>query len=313
MHSDHDAIALVTGATGFLGPHICASLSAGGWRIRKAVHGAAPAADSIAIGSLDGAADWTAALTGVSVIVHLAARAHRSRSVQAAERDLYVATNVDGTVRLAECAAEAGVRHFVFMSSVGVYGASSAGRAPFLESDRPAPQTVYAATKAAAEAGLRDIARRHPAMAVTAVRAPLIYGPAAKGNFAALQKILRQRIPLPLAGIDNHRAFVAADNVASFVAHRLSRPAAGFDVFNVSDNEPVSTPEFIRRLGRAQQTPARLFPLPPTLLRSMLYLTGRRELADSLLASFEISIEKALQSGWLPSVSLDEGLARAVG
>ncbi len=145
-------------------------------------------------------------------------------------------------------------------------------------------------------------------MAVTAVRPPVIYGHAAKGSIQQLVRAIQWHVPLPLAGISNKRAFVAADNIADFIVHRLVRPTKGFDSFIVADTEQVSTPEFVRRLARAMQQPAHLFPFPHALLKAGFRMLGRGELINSLTRSLEVNLEKLQASGWRPALALDKGL-----
>ena len=231
-------------------------------------------------------------------------------TVRGRDAALYRDVNLLGTLRLARAAAEAGVSHFVFMSSIGVNGATTSGRLPFRETDLAAPTTPYARAKAEAESGLAEISAE-TGMAVTAVRPPMIYGSGAPGSFRTLTRMIGRGLPLPLGSLSNRRAFVAAQNVASFVVHRLNAGGSGFEAFLVADSEQVSTPEFIGRTARAMGRPARLFPFPPGLLPPLLRVVGRGSLVDSLLGSLEIDTGKARATGWSPSVTLDEGLRQA--
>src|SRR5262249_49744793 len=146
-----------------------------------------------------------------------------------------------------------------------VHGRSNDGRTPFREDDDLMPRGYYGMSKAAAEAGLRTLAQGTE-MCVTIIRPPLIYGSGAKGNFALLEKAIGLGVPLPFAGIRNRRAFLAVDNLSSFVLHRLSRRDGKFEVFLLADGEQVSTPEFITRLARARGGSLRLFRMPTPLL-----------------------------------------------
>ncbi|MGB8402245.1 MAG: UDP-glucose 4-epimerase, partial [Bradyrhizobium sp.] len=141
---------------------------------------------------------------------------------------------------------------------------------------------------------------------------PLVYGPSALGNFRRLLAAIRAGLPLPFAGIRNRRAFVAIENLVSFITLRLGRPEQSFEVFLIADNEQVSTPEFARRIAKACGGRAHLFPLPDSVLAMFFRLTGRSEFGDSLLGSMEIDIAKARRTGWEPKVALDEGLLHAV-
>jgi UDP-glucose 4-epimerase len=263
------------------------------------------------VGSIESATDWRAALNGVEAVVHLAARAHRPLRVQLAEQDQYVETNTNGTLTLARAAADAGVRHFVFASSIAVNGTTTDGRAPFHETDSPAPRSVYGRSKAAAEEGLAAISAKF-GMAVTAIRPPLIYGRAAKGSFAQLTRAIARGLPLPFRAVRNRRAFAAADNVANFVTFRLGAPATGYAPFIVADDEQVSTADFCRAVARALGRSPRLVPVPAGVLQGALRALGALSLVESTLGSLEVDTSKARGAGWRPVVSQSEGLRRAL-
>jgi UDP-glucose 4-epimerase len=302
-------VILVTGASGFVGCHLAPALARAGWSVRRTVRRASDTADEILIRSLGPATDWRDALDGTDAVVHLAARVHHHHEEHAVE--LYRNVNIEGTLHLARSAAAAGVGHFIFVSTVLVHGRSNDGRAPFRESDLLTPRGLYGMSKAAAEAGLNDLAQAST-MSVTVIRPPLVYGAGARGNFAVLEKAVTLGVPLPFAAIHNRRAFLSVENLTSFILHRLSHPAGKFDIFLVADNEQVSTPEFIERLARAARTSSRLFRLPTPLLSALLRFSGRREANDSLLGSLELDLSKAAATGWRPQITLDEGLMRAL-
>lgn len=304
-------VVLVTGASGFVGRHVTPMLVREGWSVRRAVRKPDGLDGEVVIPSIGPETVWQTALADVDAVVHLAARVHHKREEHAA--DLYRAINVAGTLRLARSAAEAGVRQFIFISTVLVHGRSNSGRAPFSEEDILTPRGVYGVSKAEAEAGLKALASETD-MKISTIRPPLVYGAGAKGNFALLTRAVSLGLPLPLAAIHNQRAFVAVQNLSSFILYRLAHPdpISNFETFLVADNEQVSTPEFISRLAKASGTRPRLFPVPPRLLSSLLSMIGRQETDDSLLGSLELDISKAIATGWRPLVSLDEGLRLAL-
>jgi UDP-glucose 4-epimerase len=304
-------VVLVTGASGFVGRHLVPALARNGWTVRRAVR-RSPEGEGdgdVVIDSVGPTTDWEAALDGVDAVVHLAARVHHQHEEHAVR--LYRSVNIEGTLHLARSARRAGVRKFVFVSTVLVHGRSNQGRAPFSENDVLTPKGLYGMSKAAAEAGLRTLAMDGD-MDITVIRPPLVYGSGAKGNFAMLLKAVRLRIPLPFAGIDNHRAFLSVENLTSFIAWRLSVKGGKFDVFLVADKEQVSTPDFIARLARAAGVKSWLFTLPTPLLSLLLKTSGRLDTHDSLLGSLELDLSKVATIGWQPPVSLDEGLQRAL-
>ncbi|MCJ9706060.1 MULTISPECIES: NAD-dependent epimerase/dehydratase family protein [unclassified Bradyrhizobium] len=304
-------VVLVTGASGFVGRHIVPALARGGWSVRRAVRSPEGVEGEVVIDTIGPETDWQAALEGVDAVVHLAARVHHKHEEHAVQ--LYRNVNIAGTLHLARCAATAGVRQFVFVSTVLVHGRSNEGRAPFSENDILTPRGLYGMSKAAAEAGLRTLARDND-MKISVIRPPLVYGAGAKGNFALLTRAVDLGLPLPFAAIRNQRAFLAVQNLSSFILRRLRHPdpASNFEIFLVADKEQVSTPEFITRLADASGKSLRLFGVPPGLLSTLLSVMGRQDTHDSLIGSLELNISKALATGWQPEVSLDEGLRLAL-
>lgn len=309
--SETRPVALVTGASGFLGQHILPALTRAGWSVRPAARSPTGTDGEVVVGSIGPETDWQAALAGAEAVVHLAARVHYKNDEHAVQ--IYRNVNVEGTLHLARRAARAGVRHFIFISTVLVHGRSNDGRAPFSESDVPTPRGLYGTSKAEAEAGLRLLARDTD-MTISVIRPPLIYGPHAKGNFPLLARAVRLGLPLPFAAIRNRRNFLSVQNLSSFILYRLGHPdtASNFEIFLLADKERVSTPEFIARLARASGKSARLFGIPPNLLGSALRMMGRQDMNDGLIGSLELDLSKALATGWQPEVSLDEGLRLAV-
>ena len=309
--SERKPVVLVTGASGFVGGHVVPALAREGGSVRRAVRSLTGAGDEVVIETIGPETDWKAALEGVDAVVHLAARVHHKHEEQAVQ--LYRNVNIAGTLHLARCAAAAGVRQFIFVSTVLVHGRSNEGRAPFSENDILTPRGFYGMSKAAAEAGLRTLAR-DSVMSISVIRPPLVYGAGAKGNFALLTRAVNLGLPLPFAAIRNHRAFLAVQNLSSFILRRLAHPdpASNFEIFLVADREQVSTPEFIERLAKASGKSPRLFRVPPDLLGTLLSVAGRQDTHDSLIGSLELNISKAIATGWEPQVSLDEGLRLAL-
>jgi UDP-glucose 4-epimerase len=301
---------LLTGASGFIGTHLAPALSNRGWIVRRAVRTPTSRSNEFVVGSIGPTNDWQESLAGVDAVVHLAARVHHPNENHAA--DLYRSVNIDGTLHLARSAAKLGVRQFIFVSSILVNGRSTEGRGPFSESDILTPLGVYGRSKAAAENGLRAMAS-YSGMCITVIRPPMVYGSGAKGNFKLLAQAVRLGIPLPFGSIRNRRAFLAVENLSSFIADRLAKAKDDreFDVFLVADDEQVSTPEFIRRLSIATGTSSHLLPVPVSVLSSLLKISGRPETHESLIGSLELDVTKAASTGWRPKISLDEGLRLA--
>ena len=306
---------LVTGASGFVGKSLCSELFRQGHGLRAASRSAIAEIygfERVIVGAMDGVTDWSTAVSGVDAVIHLAARVHvmgeRATDPLAEFRKI----NVLCTLNLAGRAAAAGVKRFVFVSSVKVNGESTLPGQPFTESDSPNPQDAYGLSKYEAELGLRQIAVES-GMEVVIIRPPLVYGPGVKANFSAMMRWLRRGVPLPLGAIHNQRSLVALDNLVDLIVTCLTHPAAANQTFLVSDGEDVSTTELLRRMGQAMGLPARLVPVPVSWLKLAAALVGKPDVAQRLCGSLQVDIEKTRRLlGWTPPLSLDEGLRRAV-
>jgi len=303
---------LLTGANGFIGRNLLPFLITSGVDVRAAVRHPLQETyvDTVLIDDLSATTDWAESVHDVGVVVHLAARAHRSSYYQEIERADYKRINVDGAVSLGYAAAEAGVRHFIFVSTIGVNGRHTDDRDPFSEEDTPNPDGVYAETKALAEERLTEISAAS-GMGLTIIRPVVVYGPNVKANVHRLAEAVRRGLPLPLAQIRNRRAVLASDNLNSFILHRISAAPKGVEKFLLADDEQVSTPEFVRRIGRAVQRDPLLIPFPPQLLRRALSAVGRKSMAESLISSLEVSTARAQQTGWRPIMTMQEALNKA--
>jgi nucleoside-diphosphate-sugar epimerase len=304
---------LVTGATGFIGAaSIVRLIDEARFLVRGAVRRQSAelpvGVERVVVGDLAPDTDWHDALTGVETVVHLAARVHVMRDAAADPLAAFRRVNVAGTLNLARQAAAAGVGRFVFLSSVKVNGE----RGAYTESDLPAPEDAYGISKYEAELGLRKIAAE-TGMEVAIIRSPLVYGPAVRANFRALIRVVARGIPLPLGAIHNRRSMVALDNLVDFILTCIEHPAAANETFLVSDGEDLSMTDLIRRLARAMGRPARLIPMPASVLMAGATLVGKRDIAQRLLGSLRVDGSKARQVlGWVPPISVDEGLRRAV-
>jgi len=304
---------IITGATGFVGAALIARMTRESrFTIRAAVRREAPELPSeieqIVTGDLTPNSNWQKAVAYTDTVVHLAARVHIMRDAVKDPLAEYRQVNVAGTLNLARQAAAAGVRRFVFLSSVKVNGEQGM----FTESDLPAPQDAYGISKYEAEEGLRQISAEK-GMETVIIRAPLVYGPGVRANFEMLMGAVARGIPLPLGGIDNRRSLVALDNLVDFILACIERPYAANETFFVSDGEDLSTSELILRLANCLDRPARLFSVPAPVLVFGGSLLGRRNMVQRLLGSLQVDISKArAMLRWTPPLSVDEGLRRAV-
>jgi nucleoside-diphosphate-sugar epimerase len=307
---------LVTGGTGFVGAAVVARLSREGIKTRACIRRRdAPMPTGVHAVHVDGltaGTDWRPALAGVEVVVHLAARVHVMNDKADDPLVEFRRVNVDGTLNLARQAAAAGVRRFVFISSIKVNGEATSPQRPFSADDPAAPLDPYGISKMEAENGLHEIAGKS-GMEVVIIRPPLVYGPGVKANFSALTRAVQRGWPLPLGRVNNRRSLVALDNLVDFIMTCSSHPLAANQVFLVSDGHDLSVAELVRGLARAAGVPARLLPVPVWALRAGALLTGKEAAIERLCGNLQVDISKARSLlGWVPPVSVDEGLRRAV-
>jgi nucleoside-diphosphate-sugar epimerase len=314
---------LITGASGFVGRAASEYLSAMGYMVRGALR--SPSAcpgprlgvsahgniEVVVVGNIGPETNWLGALRGVDVILHTAARVHVMHETAADPLSEFRQVNVLGTLRLARQAALAGVRRFVFLSSIKVNGESTLLGHPYTADDLPAPLDPYGISKHEAEQGLLQIARE-TGIEIVVIRPVLIYGVGVKGNFHSMMRWLHKGTPLPLGAIDNRRSLLALDNLVNLIETCLRHSAAANQTFLASDGEDLSVTQLLQRLGYALGTPARLLPVPPVLLKTAAALLGRREVAQRLCGSLQVNIEKArVLLGWSPPITVEKGLHRA--
>lgn len=304
---------LVTGATGFLGRALVSRFIADGNYNLRAAHRSrrqqyAGNVEEIRIGELSAETEWRDALSAVDVVVHTAARAHIMREEASDPLTEFIRINTEGSLNLAAQAAAAGVRRFIFISSIKVNGESTPAGRPFTAADTPAPRDPYAISKRRAEEGLRKIATT-TGMEMVIIRPPLIYGPGVKANFYSLMDWIYHSRPLPFGAVRNKRSLVALDNLIDLIVTCIEHSAAAGETFLVSDGEDLSSPELVRRLGIALDKPARLFPVPGWVLRAAAIVIGKRTTAQRLLDSLQVDIGKTCAMlNWHPPRLVDAAL-----
>ena len=306
------SVVLVTGATGFIGRLLCPQLAQQGYTVRAALQRPQEplpgVSEAVALGAIGAATGWDTALKNVDYVVHAAARVHVIRDSASGARQFYE-VNVRGTEGLAQAAVRAGVRRFVYLSSIKVNGEATTVR-PFRFDDAPHPQDDYARSKQQAEAALVAVARGTQ-MQVAMVRPPLVYGPGVRANFLRLMQWVDQAPWLPFGAIRNSRSLVSVWSLNDLLLKLLTHPRAVAGVWLVSDGEDLATPELLGRIARALGRPVRLVHVPPRLLRFGAALVGRGAEMDRLCGSLQVDAGptcEALQ--WRAPVPLTEALER---
>lgn len=308
---------LVTGGLGFVGKTLADRALSNGFAVRVGSRQNGLASDGqieySQVGDLGPETNWKAALLQVDVVVHCAGRAHVMKEAHADSFAVFRTENTAGTLNLARQAVKIGTKRFVFISSIGVNGSQTTPDKPFSEVDKPHPHNAYALSKWEAEQGLKRIADE-TGLEVVIIRPPLVYGPNAPGNFGSLMRAVQRGWPLPLGAIHNQRSLVALDNLVDFIITCITHPQAANQTFLVSDGQDLSTTELVRGMAQAAGVPARLLPVPVWALQAGAALLGKGDAVQRLCGNLQVDISKARRLlGWVPPVSVEEGLRRAMG
>ena len=306
---------LITGANGFVGHRLCDEARRLGWQVRGAVRSPcqlAQGVEPVTVGSIESNTDWTTALRQIDVVIHLAARVHVMQSDAVDPLSDYLKVNLHGTENLAKQAVTAGVKRFIYISSVKVHGEVTLQGCKFTEDGECNPQDPYGVSKWQAEQALRKIAR-DTSLEVVIIRPPLVYGPGVKANFAALLRAVQGGWPLALGSVQNRRSLVALDNLVDLILTCVNHPKAANQTFLVSDGQDLSTTELVRGLARAANIQARLIPVPVWALRAGATLLGMEGEVQRLCGNLQVDISKARRVlDWQPPVAVDDALRRAI-
>ncbi len=264
-----------------------------------------------AIGDINANTQWQSALKGVDCVIHLAARVHVMQETESDPLTAFRQVNTQGTLNLAKQAVTAGVKRFIYLSTIKVNGEQTTDQ-PFFADDQPNPQDAYACSKFEAEQQLLTLGHE-TGLEIVIIRPPLVYGAQVKGNFARLINLLKKSLPLPLAKINNARSLVSIENLCSFIQTVITHPNAIGEVFLVSDGRDLSTSELFELLAQALRKKSRLFYLPPSLLQLFTTILGRHADYDRLFGSLQLDISKNKQLlHWQPKLSVEKGLLNAV-
>jgi nucleoside-diphosphate-sugar epimerase len=317
---------LVTGATGFVGRHLCSLLARHGYTVYGTLRQAEPPADFpahitwVRVGDIGPNTDWSVALNGMDYVIHLAALAHQMDIQGKGKIEEYMRVNAAGTRCLVQAISTTPtVRRLIYVSSVSAV--KSLSNQAISEGAPCEPDTDYGRSKRAAEQSIEEILQ-DSRTDWCIIRPPLVYGPGNPGNMARLLKLINAGIPLPLAAINSQRSFVFIGNMIDALERCLWHPGASRRTFLISDGEDISTPELMRRLAQYTGKRLYLFPVPIELLDGLGHIgdlighfTGRsigldsysiKRLTGSLTVDSKL-LRKAIE--WYPPFTMDQGLA----
>lgn len=295
---------LVTGASGFVGRHLVRALAGEGYQLRAVSRGPVPdkpGVEQVTIGDLGSAIDWRPLLAGVDHVVHGAGLAHADGEI-AEER--YRLVNTQATLDLARAAQAAGIRRFVFLSSIRAQSGPISER-PLSEADKPAPTDAYGRSKLAAEQGLVQLDLNW-----VALRPVLVYGEGVKANMAALLRLARLPLPLPLGGLSAQRSLLAIENLCGAIAFGLSEACPPRRSYIVADPEPLSVPAMLAAMRAGLGRRPGLVAVPSAWLERAARLARRPAAYERLAGGLVASPAALLSAGWRPQVETRAALAR---
>lgn len=316
MNKDSKIKILVTGATGFVGKVLCSEIGKKDVEVVATIRSneqkkLLPSnVKTILIDSIDDNTNWEEVISGVDVVVHLAARVHVKNEKAADPLTEFRLVNALGTERLALAAASAGAKKFIFMSTIGVNGNSS-GEEPFTENSKATPHNMYSISKYEAEEKLLEIGRCSN-MQVVCLRAPLLYGPCDPGNFLTLVKIIELGIPLPITGIKNLKSFLYVENLTDAIWRCIELENAR-GIYLISDDEDVSTFSLVKKIALELNVQIKLFYLPLFISRFFAFCVGKKSSFEQLISTLTIDCTKIKKElNWEPPYDMNTGLKKTI-
>lgn len=299
---------LVTGSSGFVGKALTSRLAELGYQLFLPVRSVTSTNSHNIffsyINDISDLPDRVKEFGDIDCVIHVAASAHSPQS----SIDDFREINVKATLDLAIAASNAGVKRFIFLSSIGVNGSST--YKPFKFDDEPQPSEAYSLSKFEAEIGLKKICS-NVTMELVIIRPPLVYGHGAPGNFGKLVKLAKSQVPLPLGAINNQRSLIGIDNLVDLIITCINHSKATNQLFLASDGYDVSTTQLIRMISEASGSKSLLLPIPLPCINFFASLFGKKQLVDKLCSDLQIDITYTKETlGWQPPVSLQEGISR---
>ena len=307
---------LLTGGTGLIGRALYPLLCENGFHVKCALRKKNDGKiikeeDVFYYKNLDENTDWSHALNNIDIVIHLAAQVPFDRKGDDNSYNKFYQVNFKGTKRLAQQAAQANIRRFIFISTIGILGISDL-TTPLTEKSKENPNNNYAISKQMAEKALCSIGNQSD-MEVVILRPPLVYGPYVKANFLKLLDWVYKGIPLPFGGVKNQRNFIALENVIQAILTCVVYKKSVNEIFIISDDEYISTKDLIQKISNAMGRPARLFNFPIFFAKFLLIMIGKKSLYNKLWGSLRVDSKKIKeQIGWVPTVGMDEGIQKTV-
>lgn len=303
---------LLTGGSGFLGSRVYEIAKMQGLEARCVVRKPILGDSAVIVAEINSQTDWSGAFEGIHCVVHCAARVHQMNESATDALEAYREVNTLGTLNLARQAAQAGVKRFIFISSIKVNGEFSPSGHPFQRDLVHVPDEPYGLSKYEAEVQLRELAKE-TGLEVVIIRPPLVYGPGVKANFLSMMRWVEKGIPLPLGAIHNRRSLVYVDNLVDLILTCCKHPEAAGETFLISDGKDVSTTQLLKAVALSMNKRARLIPIPMSIIDFSAKLIGKPQLSQRLCGSLQVDISKTQKLlNWSAPISFEEGIQKTV-
>lgn len=309
-------VVVVTGANGFVGSAVVMKLLIEKFIVRTVARSLNPffsdRVSQFVINSISDKNDLSSVFCGAYAVIHTAARVHVMNRKQANELKEFRLVNLFGTINIANQAAKAGVKRFIYISSIKVNGEVTSIAKPFCYSDTPNPSDAYGISKYDAEEALRSISNK-TGMEVVIIRPVLIYGPGVKGNFLSMMRFLYGSIPLPFACLKNKRSLVALGNLVDLIVKCIEHPLAANETFLVSDGEDLSVSDLIKMVSNHMGIQPILFKIPSSFIERIAALIGRRDISQRICGYLQVDITRTCRLlDWSPPIKVNDALKETV-